>query len=120
MLESLRMQEVSQIVLSVPVGAVIPGKNYSVGEPIMIILRIIGFLCRLHYIIGYYLLFISLFCSSAGYISFQKNTPFSVAVFSMEYLFSSASRRLAAPSAPSKKHGSYPSAAQTALLANGK
>ena len=35
MLENLRMQEVSQIVLSVPVGAVIPGKNYSVGEPII-------------------------------------------------------------------------------------
>ena len=37
MLENLRMQEVSQIVLSVPVGAVIPGKNYNVGEPIMVI-----------------------------------------------------------------------------------
>lgn len=37
MLENLRMQEVSQVVLSVPAGAIIPGKNYSVGEPIMII-----------------------------------------------------------------------------------
>lgn len=37
MLETLRMQEVSQIVLSMPEGAVIPGKDSLVGEPIMII-----------------------------------------------------------------------------------
>ena len=37
MLEQLCMQEVSQIILSKPDGAVIPGKNYGVGEPIMII-----------------------------------------------------------------------------------
>ena len=37
MLEQLCMQEVSQIILSKPDGAVIPGKNYRVGEPIMII-----------------------------------------------------------------------------------
>jgi len=37
MLETLRMQEVSQIVLSTPEGAVIPGRNSFVGEPIMII-----------------------------------------------------------------------------------
>lgn len=37
MLERLRMQEVSQIVLSVPEGVIIPGKNYITGEPIMII-----------------------------------------------------------------------------------
>ncbi len=39
MLEQLRMQEVAQIILSVPKGAEIPGKNYSVGEPVMIINR---------------------------------------------------------------------------------
>lgn len=37
MLETLRMQEVSQIVLSMPEGAIIPGKECLVGEPIMII-----------------------------------------------------------------------------------
>ena len=37
MLETLRMQEVSQIVLSMPEGAIIPGKDSLVGEPIMII-----------------------------------------------------------------------------------
>lgn len=37
MLEQLRMQEVSQIILSKPEGAVIPGKEYSIGEPVMII-----------------------------------------------------------------------------------
>lgn len=37
MLETLRMQEVSQVVLSMPEGAIIPGKDSLVGEPIMII-----------------------------------------------------------------------------------
>lgn len=37
MIEELHMQEVSQIILSAPKGAIIPGKKYSVGEPIMII-----------------------------------------------------------------------------------
>ena len=37
MLETLRMQEVSQIVLSMPEGAIIKGKECLVGEPIMII-----------------------------------------------------------------------------------
>ena len=37
MLEQLRMQEVTQVILTVPEGAVIPGKHYSVGEPILII-----------------------------------------------------------------------------------
>lgn len=37
MLETLRMQEVSQIVLSMPEGAIIKGKDCFVGEPIMII-----------------------------------------------------------------------------------
>lgn len=37
MLERLRMQEVSEIVLSVPEGAIIAGTNLTVGEPIMII-----------------------------------------------------------------------------------
>ena len=37
MLETLRMQEVSQVVLSMPEGAVIKGKECLVGEPIMII-----------------------------------------------------------------------------------
>jgi hypothetical protein len=37
MLERLRMQEVSEIVLTVPEGAVIAGTNLTVGEPIMII-----------------------------------------------------------------------------------
>ena len=37
MLEQLRMQEVSSVVLSMPKGAIIPGKDYYEGEPIMII-----------------------------------------------------------------------------------
>ena len=37
MLERLRMQEVSEIVLTVPEGAVIADTNLTVGEPIMII-----------------------------------------------------------------------------------
>lgn len=37
MLEQLRMQEVTQVILTVPEGAVIPGRNYGVGEPVMII-----------------------------------------------------------------------------------
>lgn len=37
MLERLRMQEVKQIILSLPEGAIIDGKNYQKGEPIMII-----------------------------------------------------------------------------------
>lgn len=37
MLERLRMQEVSQIILSVPKGAVIAGTNLKYGEPVMII-----------------------------------------------------------------------------------
>lgn len=37
MLEQLRMQEVSCVVLSLPKGAIIPGKDYYEGEPIMII-----------------------------------------------------------------------------------
>lgn len=37
MLERLRMQEVSQIILSVPEGAVIAGTDLKYGEPIMII-----------------------------------------------------------------------------------
>jgi hypothetical protein len=37
MLERLRMQEVSEIVLTVPEGAIIAGTNLTVGEPIMII-----------------------------------------------------------------------------------
>lgn len=37
MLERLRMQEVSQIILSVPEGAVIAGTNLKQGEPVMII-----------------------------------------------------------------------------------
>ena len=38
MLEQLTMQEVSQIILSVPEGVEIPGKRtYYTGEPIMII-----------------------------------------------------------------------------------
>lgn len=37
MLERLRMQEVSQIILSVPEGAVIAGTNLKHGEPVMII-----------------------------------------------------------------------------------
>lgn len=37
MLERLRMQEVSQIILSVPEGAVIAGTNLKYGEPVMII-----------------------------------------------------------------------------------
>lgn len=37
MLERLRMQEVSQIILSVPEGAVIAGTNLHEGEPVMII-----------------------------------------------------------------------------------
>lgn len=37
MLEQLRMQEVTSVVLSLPKGAIIPGKDYYEGEPIMII-----------------------------------------------------------------------------------
>lgn len=37
MLERLRMQEVSEIILTVPEGAVLEGTNLTVGEPIMII-----------------------------------------------------------------------------------
>ena len=37
MLERLRMQEVSEIVLTVPEGVIIAGTNLTVGEPIMII-----------------------------------------------------------------------------------
>ncbi len=37
MLEQLRAQEVSQIILSMPKGVVMPGKNYKVGEPVLII-----------------------------------------------------------------------------------
>lgn len=37
MLERLRMQEVSEIVLTVPEGAIIAGTDLTVGEPIMII-----------------------------------------------------------------------------------
>lgn len=37
MLETLRMQEVSQIILSLPDGAVIRGKQCLTGEPVMII-----------------------------------------------------------------------------------
>lgn len=37
MLETLRMQEVSQVILSLPEGAVIKGKKCLAGEPIMII-----------------------------------------------------------------------------------
>ena len=37
MLERLRMQEVSQIILSVPEGAILSGTNLRVGEPVMII-----------------------------------------------------------------------------------
>lgn len=37
MLERLRMQEVNEIILTVPEGAIIAGTNLTVGEPIMII-----------------------------------------------------------------------------------
>ena len=37
MLERLRIQEVSEIILSVPEGVVIAGTDLSVGEPVMII-----------------------------------------------------------------------------------
>lgn len=37
MLEQLRMQEVTQIVLSMPEGAIIKNKHFETGEPIMII-----------------------------------------------------------------------------------
>ena len=37
MLERLRMQEVSQIIFSVPEGAVIAGTDLKFGEPVMII-----------------------------------------------------------------------------------
>ena len=37
MIEQLRMQEVSQIILSMPEGAVIKNKHFEVGEPVMII-----------------------------------------------------------------------------------
>ena len=50
MLEQLRMQEVSQIIFTMPKGAIIPGKNYHVGEPVMIIdnpsLSTLSFLSR--------------------------------------------------------------------------
>lgn len=50
MLEQLRMQEVSQIIFTMPEGAIIPGKNYRVGEPVMIIdnpaLSTLSFLSR--------------------------------------------------------------------------
>lgn len=50
MLEQLRMQEVSQIIFTMPEGAIIPGKNYHVGEPVMIIdnpsLSTLSFLSR--------------------------------------------------------------------------
>lgn len=37
MIEQLRMQEVSQIILSMPEGAIIKNKHFEVGEPIMVI-----------------------------------------------------------------------------------
>ena len=37
MIEQLRMQEVSQIILSMPEGAIVKNKHFEVGEPIMII-----------------------------------------------------------------------------------
>ena len=37
MLERLRMQEVSQIIFSVPEGAIIAGTDLQVNEPVMII-----------------------------------------------------------------------------------
>ena len=37
MIEQLRMQEVSQIILSMPEGAVIKNKHFEVGEPVMVI-----------------------------------------------------------------------------------
>lgn len=37
MIERMRMQEVTQVVLSMPEGAIIQGKTYQVGEPVMII-----------------------------------------------------------------------------------
>lgn len=37
MLERLRMQEVKEIIFSVPEGAVIEGTNFKAGEPVMII-----------------------------------------------------------------------------------
>lgn len=37
MIEQLRMQEVSQIILSMPEGAIIKNKHFEVGEPVMII-----------------------------------------------------------------------------------
>lgn len=37
MIEQLRMQEVSQIILSMPEGAEIKNKHFEVGEPIMVI-----------------------------------------------------------------------------------
>jgi len=50
MLEQLRMQEVSQIIFTMPEGAIIPGKDYHVGEPVMIIdnpsLSTLSFLSR--------------------------------------------------------------------------
>lgn len=37
MIEQLRMQEVSQIILSMPEGAIIKNKHFEVGEPVMVI-----------------------------------------------------------------------------------
>lgn len=37
MIEQLRLQEVSQIILSMPEGAIIKGKDFKQGEPVMII-----------------------------------------------------------------------------------
>ena len=37
MIEQLRMQEVSQIILSMPEGAIIKNKRFEVGEPVMVI-----------------------------------------------------------------------------------
>ena len=37
MIERLRMQEVKQVILSMPEGAIIQGQSFKVGEPVMII-----------------------------------------------------------------------------------
>lgn len=37
MIEQLRMQEVSQIILSMPEGAIVKNKHFEVGEPVMVI-----------------------------------------------------------------------------------
>lgn len=37
MIEQLRMQEVSQIILSMPEGAIIKNKHFEIGEPVMVI-----------------------------------------------------------------------------------